>query len=329
VQRQYAKAEPLYERSLAIREKALGPEHPTVAKSLNNLAALYDSQGQYGKAEPLYQRSLGVSEKALGPEHPDVATSLNNLAELYYVQGQYAKAEPLFQRSLAIREKAPGPEHPTVANSLNNLALLYHAQGQYAKAEPLYQRSLAIREKALGPEHPDVANSLNNLAALYYVQGQYAKAEPLYQRSLAIREKALGRGDLIGSGGITLPYDAVGSYRRPLNNQVIPADGIVQVQADLLLETNQAPTPGEFFSLTIAARSGNGETYGEIGLSSQGIVEGFPFNSVGGGPPAVKGPIVANQWYHRHGPRLREPNNRTTWMTSSWVRFLRRARRMS
>ena len=39
----YAKAEPLYKRALAIWEKALGPDHPDVATSLNNLAALYDS----------------------------------------------------------------------------------------------------------------------------------------------------------------------------------------------------------------------------------------------------------------------------------------------
>ena len=37
----YAKAEPLYRRALAIREKALGPEHPDTATSLNNLAGLY------------------------------------------------------------------------------------------------------------------------------------------------------------------------------------------------------------------------------------------------------------------------------------------------
>ena len=37
----YAEAEPLYERALAIREKALGPDHPDVATSLNNLAVLY------------------------------------------------------------------------------------------------------------------------------------------------------------------------------------------------------------------------------------------------------------------------------------------------
>ena len=36
-----AKAESLQTRSLAIREKALGPDHPEVAASLNDLAAAY------------------------------------------------------------------------------------------------------------------------------------------------------------------------------------------------------------------------------------------------------------------------------------------------
>ena len=76
----YAQAEPLYKRSLAIREKALGPDHPDVATSLNNLALLYETQGQYAQAEPLYKRSLAIREKALGPDHPDVAAALNNLA---------------------------------------------------------------------------------------------------------------------------------------------------------------------------------------------------------------------------------------------------------
>ncbi|CAN0589164.1 unnamed protein product, partial [Laminaria digitata] len=40
----YAEAGPLYKRSLAIKEKALGPEHPSVATSLNNLALLLKTQ---------------------------------------------------------------------------------------------------------------------------------------------------------------------------------------------------------------------------------------------------------------------------------------------
>jgi len=37
-QDRYADAEPLCKRALAIREKMLGPDHPTVAGSLNDLA---------------------------------------------------------------------------------------------------------------------------------------------------------------------------------------------------------------------------------------------------------------------------------------------------
>ncbi|HBP88130.1 MAG TPA: hypothetical protein DD706_10595 [Nitrospiraceae bacterium] len=158
----YPDAEPLFQRSLAIWEEALGPTHPDVATSLNNLGGLYDSQGQYGKAEPLYQRALAIREQALGPTHPQVATSLNNLGLLYHRQGQYGKAEPLLQRALAIAEQALGPTHPDVAASLNNLAGLYDSQGQYGKAEPLYQRTLTILEEALGLEHPDTQTVREN-----------------------------------------------------------------------------------------------------------------------------------------------------------------------
>ena len=44
------RAEQLYRRSLAIREKALGPDHPDVATSLDNLAKLYQAQGKYAEA---------------------------------------------------------------------------------------------------------------------------------------------------------------------------------------------------------------------------------------------------------------------------------------
>ena len=92
----YGDAEPLFQRSLAILEKALGPDHPDVATSLNNLATLYRNQGRYVEAETLFVRSLAIREKALGPDHPDVAGSLNSLAELYRNQGKYDEAEPLY-----------------------------------------------------------------------------------------------------------------------------------------------------------------------------------------------------------------------------------------
>ena len=187
----YAQARPLLERELAIREKALGPEHPDTAVSLNNLASLLKAQGDLAAARPLYERALAICEKALGPEHPSTATSLANLALLLQAQVDLAAARPLYERALAIREKALGPEHPGTASNLNNLAFLLQAQGDLAAARPLYERALAICEKALDPEHPSIATSLNNLADLLRAQGDLAGARPLFERALAIREKVL------------------------------------------------------------------------------------------------------------------------------------------
>jgi len=163
----YEQAIPFWRKALELGEQQFGPDHPTTADLLDNLARLYYGQGRYAAAEPLFKRALAVREKAVGPDHHYVATSLSNLALLYQAQGHYAAAEPLYKRSLAIAEKALGPEHPNVAAILDNLSVLYRAQSKYAEAEPLNERALVIYEKALGPEHPDVAMSLNNLALLY------------------------------------------------------------------------------------------------------------------------------------------------------------------
>jgi hypothetical protein len=80
---EYAKAEPLLQTTLRIRQKAFGPEHLETATSLNNLAMLFWLMGEYAKAEPLQQEALRIIEKFRGPDHPDTATSLNNLALLY------------------------------------------------------------------------------------------------------------------------------------------------------------------------------------------------------------------------------------------------------
>ena len=123
-------------------KRALGPDHPNVASSLNNLAVLYQSQRRYSDAEPLFKRSLAIKKNALGPDHPDVVLSLNNLAVLYRAQGRYADAEPFFKRSLAINEKTLGPDHPNVALLLNNLAEFYQSpRSRFADALPFVQKN--------------------------------------------------------------------------------------------------------------------------------------------------------------------------------------------
>ncbi len=62
-QSNYAEAEPLYQRALAIWEKALGPEHPNVATALENYAALLRETGRNDGAAEMESRANAIRAK--------------------------------------------------------------------------------------------------------------------------------------------------------------------------------------------------------------------------------------------------------------------------
>ena len=182
-----AAARPLYERALAIREKALGPEHPDTATSLNNLAVLLQDQGDLAAARPLYERALAIGEKALGPEHPDTATSLNNLALLLQEQGDLAAARPLYERALAIREKALGPEHPDTSRARWYLARVLSASG-YAREALQLQEVLAAEEEAAETKREGKPGKAT--ASALHAVAWYALFAREFTRALSVADRA-------------------------------------------------------------------------------------------------------------------------------------------
>ncbi len=59
----YAEAEPLYERSLAIMEKALGSEHLLVATVLESYATLLQNTDRHGEAAAMESRAKAIRAK--------------------------------------------------------------------------------------------------------------------------------------------------------------------------------------------------------------------------------------------------------------------------
>ena len=60
-----------YQKSLAIRLKQLGPEHPYVATSYNNMAYVYKAKKDLAKAKEYWEKTYAIRLKKLGPNHPD------------------------------------------------------------------------------------------------------------------------------------------------------------------------------------------------------------------------------------------------------------------
>jgi tetratricopeptide repeat protein len=57
-------AERLYQRVVAILEKALGREHPDVATALSNYASLLRAMGRSQEAEPLEARAKAIRARS-------------------------------------------------------------------------------------------------------------------------------------------------------------------------------------------------------------------------------------------------------------------------
>ena len=104
-QGRYKEAEPLYQRSLVMKEKVLPPDHPEIANTLGNLALLYYHQGRYEEAEPLCQHALAIYEKALPPDHSYTSITLKNYARLLREMNRPLEAQTLEQRAKAIRAR--------------------------------------------------------------------------------------------------------------------------------------------------------------------------------------------------------------------------------
>lgn len=162
----YEAALPYFQRDLELAEKRYGPDDPTIAIEVNNLAEVNRLAGRLEQAEKLYRRAIALDERAKPKNPVGLATSLNNLALVYRAQGLLDKAAALHARSLSMLEDALGPNHPDVARSLNNLATLYRLQGQLDRARPLQERAVAIADSTLGPRNPDTQQMRRNLAAL-------------------------------------------------------------------------------------------------------------------------------------------------------------------
>src|SRR5690349_22995654 len=133
-QHNYAEAESVYKRALAVSEKVHGAKHGETAALLNELALLFQEQAKFSDARALLQRALAMREQAFGPEHPLTSTVLNNLASVYNNQGQYSEAEVLYKRALTIWENLE-PEKLSLAATLDNLASVEEDLGEYSQAD--------------------------------------------------------------------------------------------------------------------------------------------------------------------------------------------------
>ncbi len=95
-------AEQCFRRALALNEEAFGPDHPDVARHLNNLAQILQETNRLAEAEHLVRRALAINQRSFGPDHPNVARDLNTLAALLRDTNRSVETKPRGDQAPAI-----------------------------------------------------------------------------------------------------------------------------------------------------------------------------------------------------------------------------------
>jgi tetratricopeptide (TPR) repeat protein len=207
------RALPLFEQTLADRERVLGGEHPDTLTSRNNLAYAYESAGRLDEAVALHEQTLTASERVLGGEHPDTLDSRHNLASVYRSAGRLDEAIALHEQTLTDRERVLGGEHPDTLISRNNLAYTYKSAGRLDEAIALHEQALIASERVLGAEHPNTLISRKNLACAYESAGRLDEAIALFEQALIAFERVLGGehpNTLISRNDLAGAYESAG-----------------------------------------------------------------------------------------------------------------------
>jgi tetratricopeptide (TPR) repeat protein len=192
-----------YRWALAVREDAVGPDHPDVATACHILGAMYMERERFAEAEPLLQRALQIRLRSFGPSDSDVISTRDDLAALYRAQGRRIEADSLREALPAAESPAPPPlpqrekPKPVAAQARDVVAqpvdrpVVSAPQGQ-SVVPPAARRPVsppgAPAKKAEGRDGEELTRVLREIAGLKGTDAEPASAQELYRQALAMME---------------------------------------------------------------------------------------------------------------------------------------------
>jgi tetratricopeptide (TPR) repeat protein len=193
-QGQYAKAEGLQRRLLALKAGPGGPAPIESMRTLHLQAVILHSRRRYADAEGLYQKALSFGDQSHTDEAREAtAAVLNNLAMLYIQTGRPTEAFGPLQRVLGVFENSLGQNHPSLVRPLGNLAAAYATLRRPADAAPILARALSIAESEFGTQDPTYGTLLSLYAVVLRQLNRKSEAKQYEARAKVILATAASR----------------------------------------------------------------------------------------------------------------------------------------
>ena len=171
---EYDQALNYFQKSLNIRLKIYGENHPNTATSYCNISMLFLRKKEYIDAVKNAKKALSIRENILGENHPDTALNYTNIGEIYISQGNYLEAINSIKKALSIQNNIYVNGHVDTAASYFNLGKTYALLGDFNKSLKYYNKSFEIESRILGKSH---SNTINTQSKIREIQKKLSEKE--------------------------------------------------------------------------------------------------------------------------------------------------------
>ena len=186
----------LNESIVRLNEKSLGRKHPTILRSLSEMAGAYIILGRLPEAEKLLQEALKLQSEVLGSNHPETLNSMDALAHVLLSQNKCHDAQILCHHIMMSRIETAGQGHPQTLKSTVKLGISLLQQRKFAEAEKFIQLSLRLPMQVFREVDPETCVVLHSLAVALDKQGRHSEVEKMLRDLLERRVGVFGNEHL-------------------------------------------------------------------------------------------------------------------------------------
>lgn len=193
----YQEALPLETEALALREKALGPDHVDLIPLMLNLGEILKRLGKIEEAASVLNRAMKIGEKVFGPNDIQIAPMLDGLAFIEYDRKRLPNAESFFERSLKIKQAALSKDDSEIAETALNLGQVRASLQDYKGAASTLRLAITIWEAQDEKARPQLLKALSGYVLVLTAMGRNEEAAKAQQRVVELSGQ-----DAIVNGGI-------------------------------------------------------------------------------------------------------------------------------
>ncbi len=188
----YKAALELLNLAMATARERLGPSHPEIARSYQEIGNLYVMTRRTAEGLEALGKALELRRAAGGPQQPEVAEILTRMSFARSNQGEDDEALLLLEEAEAIQRATLGPRHPRLAGTLITKGNAFWGQGKYDQAIEVLEQGLEILEADGGANALNLAPAYINLGNAYWGKGDYDEARAFYEKALPLQVAVLG-----------------------------------------------------------------------------------------------------------------------------------------